>query len=312
MFYTITGEFVNNKKKIIEQFSDEEKVNLISNENEDQGKILIPIYNSSSGSFGLKAESENDDIDRNDPFFTVKSKNGVKYLIAEKVQINNGSVINVSEVPNFKDFYRVILCFAPTRFAYGKTVSVFNIDYTYDDSESITADERILLSNEFISSIDKLIEDELIINNLNTSYLNSKIPLIKTEMEGAIDYGSDLTNDEKIRKKQAGNILLDMVLRYKMTFKTSSGEEVKVLDDVEAESTTGSTAVAASGDDVDSQVSDFADRYRQMRLDMCTQPEVFCPPGYKCISSDSWSTLLNNVDNLDSNLENMNILDGDN
>ena len=114
-----------------------------------------------------------------------------------------------------------------------------------------------------------------------------------------------------------------------------SGEEKKTLDDAEitlldaVESTavesaatdstavesaaTDSTAVAASGDDVDSQeqITDFAQRYTQMRLDMCTQPEVFCPPGYKCIPSDSWSTLLSNVDNLDSNLENMNILDGD-
>ena len=188
-------------------------------------------------------------------------------------------------------------------------------------SSEITADERKLLEDEYISSFDKLIEDELIINNLNTSYLNSKVLLIKTKMERDIDYGSDLTNDEKIRKKQIGNLLLDRLLRFNIKFKTSSGEEAKVLDDVEAgstadstvESTVDSTAVAASGDDVDSQeqVTDFAQRYTQMRLDMCTQPEIFCPPGYKCVPSNSWNKLLEKVDNLDSNLENMNILDGD-
>ena len=48
-----------------------------------------------------------------------------------------------------------------------------------------------------------------------------------------------------------------------------------------------------------------------MRLDMCTKPSVFCPPGYKCIPSNSWNTILGKLGNLDSNLEQMRILDGD-
>lgn len=319
MFYTITGEFVNNKKKIIERFSNDEKVNLLFAITGQETRLALPVVES-----GGKLSLENvltDNTNRNDLAFTVKSKNGVKYVIAEKV-LSSSSVINVSEIPGFKDFYRVVLCFATKRYANSKVDSPLTIDLAYEDSDTITDADRTIITNESIPSIDELIQDELIINNLNSSYFNDKKSTIETLIETEIDALPDLSTNSKNNKKNGANTFLNLLASggIDFNFVSDSGEEKKTLDDAEitlldatAQSTEDSTAVAASGDDVDSQeqITDFAQRYTQMRLDMCTQPEVFCPPGYKCIPSDSWSTLLSNVDNLDSNLENMNILDGD-
>ena len=281
MFYTITGEFINNKKNIIEKFSDEEKVHIkfkyeLKGPNDEVRvfeRLLVPRKDS-DGKVDLIFADPNLTF-ADDLRFTVKSRSydgdNIKYLSTKNV--SNSENTDYTTLDNDQEY---VFCFVPKKNIDGNSQYIINVVLVSETSSSdtISIDELIEESGFVLNKAEDMNESDIenyrvqsgglenstvVVNNLTSTFLEKFKNILTKAYE-----------NDSVRINAVYDMMVSSILTH-ISFVNEEGVIKKTLDD----------------------------------------PEVICPPGYKCIPSDSWSTLLSNVDNLDSNLDNMNILDGD-